>query len=208
MIELNNITHKYENKQILSDFSIKFEKSKLTCLLGNSGSGKTTILRLIAGFEIPEKGEISIDNVIVTQGEKIIIPPHKRELGFVFQDLALWSHMTVFDNIAFGLKERKQKNIKETVTGILNFFELPDYYNKYPHQLSGGQKQLIAIARSLVLKPKILLMDEPLANLDTTLKSKIIDYIKKIKTNFNLTIIYVTHDISEADNLADTIARL
>jgi len=208
MIKLNNITHKYEDKQVLSDFSIKFEKSKLTCLLGNSGSGKTTILRLIAGLEIPESGEISINNTIVTQDKKIIIPPHKRELGFVFQDLALWPHMTVFDNIAFGLKERNQKNIKNTVAEILNFFGLPDYQNKYPHQLSGGQKQLIAIARSLVLKPKILLMDEPLANLDTGLKSKIIDHIKKIKNDFNLTIVYVTHDIGEANNLANVIIKL
>jgi ABC-type Fe3+/spermidine/putrescine transport system ATPase subunit len=208
MIELKNINHYYGDKQVLNNFSTIFEKGKLTCLLGSSGSGKTTILRLIAGLEIPESGEISINKTIVTRNKKIIVTPDKRELGFIFQDLALWPHMTVFDNIAFGLKERKQKNIKHIVTDILSFFGLSGYQDKYPHQLSGGQKQLIAIARSLVLNPSILLMDEPLANLDVNLKLKIINHIKKIKENFNLTIVYVTHDISEADSLSDIIVKL
>ena len=192
----------------MQDLSLNIKENKLTCLLGDSGSGKTTILRLIAGLEIPKKGEIFIQNKLVTQANKIIIPPHKRNLGYIFQDLALWSHFTVYKNIAFGLKERKEKNIKEKVLDMLKNFGIQEHAKKYPHQLSGGQKQLVAISRSLILKPKILLMDEPLSNLDATLKAKMLEHILDLKNNFNLTIIYVTHDHKEAHEIADKIIKL
>ena len=178
MINLNNISHSYGSKPVLENLSLSLEANKLTCLLGSSGSGKTTILRLIAGLEKPQSGNIIIENNTVTKNNKIIIPAHKRNIGFIFQDLALWPHFTVYKNIAFGLEEHKEKNIKETVFKMLNFFNLQDHTDKYPHQLSGGQKQLVAISRSLVLKPKILLMDEPLTNLDVKLKRKILEHIK------------------------------
>ena len=193
---------------MLHDLTLNIEDNQLTCLLGGSGSGKTTILRLIAGLVIPNKGQIIIQDKTVTDKQKIIIPPYKRNLGYIFQDLALWPHFTVYKNIAFGLTERKEMNVKDTVFEMLDFFGLREHSEKYPHQLSGGQQQLIAISRSLVLKPKILLMDEPLANLDVKLKRKMWEHIKNLKQNFNLTIIYVTHDHKEALVLADTIVVL
>ncbi len=208
IIKLNKITHFYGDKSVLQDLTLNIEDNQLTCLLGGSGSGKTTILRLIAGLVIPNKGQIIIQDKTVTDKQKIIIPPYKRNLGYIFQDLALWPHFTVYKNIAFGLTERKEKNVKDTVFEMLDFFGLQEYAKKYPHQLSGGQQQLIAISRSLVLKPKILLMDEPLANLDVKLKRKILKHIKSLKKYFDLTIIYVTHDHKEALVLADTIVVL
>ncbi len=205
IIKLNNIKHFYDNKPVLHDLTINIEANRLVCLLGGSGCGKTTILRLIAGLEIPQNGQIAIENKIVTENKKILIPPHQRNIGFIFQELALWPHFTVYNNIAFGLKERKEKKIKDTVFKMLNFFDIQEHSEKYPHQLSGGQKQLLAISRSLVLKPKILLMDEPLANLDVNLKRKILEHIKKMKQDFELTIIYVTHDHKEAFAIADKI---
>ncbi len=141
----------------------------------------------------------------VIENAQIIIQPQHRNIGFIFQDLALWPHFTVYKNIAFGLNERKEKNVKDTVFKMLNFFGLQEQAEKYPHQLSGGQKQLVAISRSLVLKPKILLMDEPLANLDVKLKRKTLEHIKNLKQNFDLTIIFVTHDHKEAFAIADKI---
>ena len=208
MIKLNKITHSYNTKLVLQNLDLKIEANKLTCLLGSSGCGKTTILRLIAGLEIQQKGIITINNTIVTENNQILVPANERDTGFIFQDLALWPHFTVFQNIAFGLKERKEKNISETVYEIMEFFDLKVHANKYPHQLSGGQKQLTAIARSLVLKPKILLMDEPLSNLDVKLKRKILEHIKNLKQNFELTIVYVTHDHKEAFAIADEIIVL
>ncbi|MCK5781461.1 MAG: ABC transporter ATP-binding protein [Flavobacteriales bacterium] len=208
MVNLKNITHYYDNKSVLNNLSLNIEENQLTCLLGGSGCGKTTILRLIAGLEIPESGQITIDNRNVTEKQKLIIPPHERNIGFIFQDLALWPHFTVYKNIAFGLTERNEDNVRNTVFNMLDFFGLQEYSNKYPHQLSGGQKQLLAISRALVLKPKILLMDEPLSNLDVKLKRKILEHIRKIKQDFKLTIIYVTHDHKEAFAIADKIVVL
>ncbi len=209
MIDINNITLSYGNKPVLQDFALNFESNRLSCLLGGSGCGKTTILRLIAGIETPEKGTIVIDDKTVTEDGQILIPPYERNIGFIFQDLALWPHFTVYKNIAFGLIERKEKNVKETVLKMLDFFGIQEQAEKYPHQLSGGQKQLVAISRSLVLKPKILLMDEPLANLDVKLKRKILEHIRRLKQSgtlgIDLTIIYVTHDHKEAFAIADKI---
>ena len=208
MIELENITHSYADKPVLQDFDLNIDAGGLTSLLGSSGCGKTTILRLIAGLETPQKGIITIGNRKVSGDGKILVLPHKRNTGFIFQDLALWPHFTVYKNIAFGLEERKEKNIRETVLKMLGFFGLEEQAGKYPHQLSGGQKQLVAISRSLVLKPSILLMDEPLANIDVKLKRKILEHIKKLKSNFDLTIVYVTHDHKEAFAIADKIVVL
>lgn len=200
---------------MLDDLDLSIEANQLVCLLGGSGSGKTTILRLIAGFETPDIGKISIENKIVSRSKQILIQPYERNIGFVFQDLALWPHFTVYKNIAFGLNEQKptdgregEKNVKDQVFEMLDFFGLKGEAEKYPHQLSGGQKQLVAISRSLILKPKILLMDEPLANLDVKLKRKILELIKNLKQNFDLTIVYVTHDHREAFAIADKIIVL
>jgi ABC-type Fe3+/spermidine/putrescine transport system ATPase subunit len=212
MIELKKISHHYGKSHVLNDLTMQIEDQQLTCLLGSSGSGKTTILRLIAGLEIPQKGEIYMEDKLVTKNNEIVVAPNKRNLGFIFQDLALWPHFTVFKNIAFGLEERKEKNVKEMVFKMLHFFDIEKHADKYPHQLSGGQKQLVAIARSLVLKPKILLMDEPFASLDVKLKRKLLDHINNLKESeelgYKLTIVYVTHDHKEAFEIADKVVVL
>jgi len=205
IISLKNISKLFKKRLILEDISFEIAEGKITCLLGNSGSGKTTILRLIAGLEKPSEGKIMIDNRLVAKDKEILVPPSQREIGFIFQDLALWSHMSVYENIAFGLKVKKSQNIEEKVVEILTFFGIEQYKNSYPNQISGGQQQLVAIARSLVLQPKILLMDEPLANLDIHLKKKMRNQIKALRDSFNVTIIYVTHDHEEASALADEI---
>jgi len=205
IISLKNITKTYNHRNIIENLSLEINQGKITSLLGNSGSGKTTILRLIAGLEKPTVGEIYIGNKLVSKENKIIIPPAQREIGFIFQDLALWSHMSVYENIAFGLKLKKSQNIEQEVVEILEFFGIGQYKNSYPNQISGGQQQLVAIARSLVLKPKTVLMDEPLANLDIYLKEKMRNQIKELRDTFNVTIIYVTHDHEEAYALADDV---
>jgi ABC-type Fe3+/spermidine/putrescine transport system ATPase subunit len=208
MIELKNISYSYGNNAVLEGFDLELQANKLICLLGSSGCGKTTILRLIAGLETPQKGEVSIGNKCLSLNGKLLVEAHHRNIGFIFQDLALWPHFSVYKNIAFGLGERKAKNIKKTVFEMLEFFGLQEYANKFPHQLSGGQKQLVAISRSLVLKPEILLMDEPLANIDVKLKRRILEHIKSLRNEFNLSIIYVTHDHREAFAVADEVLVL
>lgn len=208
MIELKNISHYYKDKKAIKDLSLSIKENKITCLLGGSGSGKTTLLRIIAGLEIPYQGVVEIDKKVVTKDGKSKTSPQNRNIGFIFQDLALWPHFTVYDNIAFGLKEHNHQNIKQTVDDILDFMEIKDHADKYPHQLSGGQKQRVAIARSLVLEPKVLLMDEPLTNLDIKLKRKLLELIKNLNYELEITIIYVTHNQNEAFYIADEIVVL
>lgn len=204
-ITLEHIAHYYGDKETLNDFSFSFERGKTTCLLGPSGCGKTTLLRLIAGLEEPSNGTVKIEGTIVSRKKETIVPPHKRKIGFIFQDLALWPHFDVYENIAFGLKEKKQKNIKSKVAGLLDLFGIGDKTTKYPHELSGGQKQMVAVARSLALQPEILLMDEPLANIDTHLKENILQHLKTIQREKQFTLLYVTHDHREAMKIADYI---
>jgi len=208
IISLKNVSKTFKHRKIIENLSLDIHQGKITCLLGSSGSGKTTILRLIAGLEKPTEGEVCIGHRVVSKDGKIITPPAQRAIGFIFQDLALWSHMTVYENIAFGLKVQKSQEIEQKVVEILEFFGILNYKNSYPNELSGGQQQLVAIARSLVLKPKIVLMDEPLSNLDIDLKEKMRKQIKELRDVFNVTIIFVTHDHEEAYALADEVVIL
>ena len=202
---LKNVSKRFGETQVLQNVSLEFAEGKFTCLLGASGSGKTTILRLLAGLEKPDAGEIYLHDKLVSKHGEIVVPASQRETGFIFQDLALWPHMTVYENIAFGLKIKKMQNAAEKIKELLDFFNLKGLEKRYPNQLSGGQQQLAAIARSLALNPKILLMDEPLASLDVKLKSKIRAEIKGLTDNFSVSVIYVTHDHHEAFKLADEI---
>ncbi|MEC7785212.1 MULTISPECIES: ABC transporter ATP-binding protein [Flavobacteriaceae] len=204
-LALEHIAHSYGDKETLNDLSFSFERGKTTCLLGPSGCGKTTVLRLIAGLEEPSDGAVKIEGTIVSGRKEIIVPPHKRKIGFIFQDLALWPHFNVYENIAFGPKEKKQKNIKSKVVGLLDLFGIGDKISKYPHELSGGQKQMVALARSLAMQPEILLMDEPLANIDTHLKESILQHLKTVQRERRFTLLYVTHDHREAMKIADYI---
>jgi ABC-type sugar transport system ATPase subunit len=206
ILTLQNIYKHYSQIPVIENLSLEVSEGCLMCLLGSSGCGKTTLLRLIAGLDNPDNGKIFINGKPVSKNQQQLLPSSKREIGFIFQDLALWPHMSVYNNIAFGLKIKKYENIDAIISETLDFFDLGDSQSKYPGQLSGGQQQLVAIARSLVLKPKILLMDEPLANLDVKLKSRIRNQIKNLKDQFSVTVIYVTHDHHEAFILADEIA--
>jgi ABC-type Fe3+/spermidine/putrescine transport system ATPase subunit len=204
-VQLNHIDHAYGQLPVLEDFTYTFDGKKITCILGPSGCGKTTVLRLIAGLEIPRNGSIIINGETVAENHKTLIPPYKRKTGFIFQDLALWPHMTVFENVSFGLNEQKARKVAQKVNEMLGIFCLGDQKKKYPHQLSGGQKQMVAIARSLVLQPRILLMDEPLANIDVKVKSEIFEHLMSMQKADPFTIIYVTHDHREAFEIGNFI---
>ncbi len=205
MVLLKSINFGYKGENIFREFSFDAKDDEVTCILGSSGCGKTTILRLIAGLEAPNKGNVEVLGQIVSSSGKIIVPPYKRGVGYIFQDLALWQHFTVFENIAFGLKENKIKDYRQRVEQMIEKLQIRECAEKYPSELSGGQRQLVAIARALVLQPKILLMDEPLNNLDVNLKRNILDIIRRLRDELKLTIIYVTHDYREAFAIADTI---
>ncbi|AAL81874.1 putative sugar-binding transport ATP-binding protein [Pyrococcus furiosus DSM 3638] len=172
-------------------------------LLGPSGCGKTTTLRIIAGFEKPDKGKIYFDDTVMND-----VPPYERNIGIVFQDYALFPHMTVYDNISFGLKLRKlsKEEIKRRVSWALELVGLKGFEDRYPEQLSGGQQQRVALARALVIEPQLLLLDEPLSNLDAKIRERLRGEIKRIQKELGITTIYVTHDQEEAMAISDRIA--
>lgn len=204
-IKLEKIQKSFDKKKVLDNISLTFQKGKLTAILGPSGCGKTTLMRIIAGFVKPDYGQIYFDNMDVTS-----IPPQKRDTAMVFQNYALWPHMTVYQNIAYGLKVRgfKKDEIKRLVDEIINIVNLKGMENKFPAQLSGGQQQRVALARALVVRPQVLLLDEPLSNLDAKIRKHLRTEIKNLQKLFKITTIYVTHDQEEAMALADEIVIL
>lgn len=206
VIQFRNCTKSFDSKTILRDISLEVdEENSFTSILGKSGSGKTTLLRLIAGLEKLNEGSIYIKGKIVSEGSKIIVPPHERNVGFIFQDLALWPHYTVYQNIEFGLKQKKIPDFKNVAMQTMNEFGITDLKDNFTHQLSGGQQQLVALARSMVLRPEILLMDEPLANLDVKLKAELRNRIKNLAKEKTISIFYVTHDHKEAVEMSDKL---
>ena len=184
------------------DVNLDIEKGELVTLLGPSGCGKTTTLRMIAGFEFPTSGNIILDGQEINS-----LPPHKREMSMVFQSYAIFPHLTVFENIAYGLNvQRLSKSvIKERVNKVLDLVHLEGYGDRAPTQLSGGQQQRVALARALIMEPKVLLMDEPLSNLDAKLREEMRTEIRRIQKELNITSVYVTHDQIEAMTLSDRI---
>lgn len=209
VIQFKNCTKLFGSKTVLHNISFEVnEENSFTTIIGKSGSGKTTLLRLVAGLEKLNDGRIYINGKIVSEGKKIIVPPHERNVGFIFQDLALWSHFTVYQNIEFGLKQKKIPDYKSIVMQTMDEFGIADLKKNYTHQLSGGQQQLVALARSMVLQPKLLLMDEPLANLDVKLKTQMRQRIKQLVKEKNISIYYVTHDHKEAKEMSDKMMVL
>ena len=184
------------------DVNLEIQKGELVTLLGPSGCGKTTTLRMIAGFEFPTTGTISLDGQEINS-----LPPHKREMSMVFQSYAIFPHLTVFENIAYGLNVQRlnKKSILERVNRVMNLVHLEGYGDRPPGQLSGGQQQRVALARALVMEPKVLLMDEPLSNLDAKLREEMRTEIRRIQKELNITSVYVTHDQIEAMTLSDRI---
>ena len=207
-LTLENITKVFSSRGnvgevvAVHDVNLEIQKGELVTLLGPSGCGKTTTLRMIAGFEFPTSGKISLDGLEINS-----LPPHKREMSMVFQSYALFPHLTVFENIAYGLNVQRlsKKTIAERVGRVLDLVHLEGYGDRAPGQLSGGQQQRVALARALVMEPKVLLMDEPLSNLDAKLREEMRTEIRRIQKTLNITSVYVTHDQIEAMTLSDRI---
>jgi spermidine/putrescine ABC transporter ATP-binding subunit len=202
-ISVANLTKRFGQLAAVSEVSLSIEEGEMFTLLGPSGCGKTTLLRLIAGFYAPDTGTIHFDQRLVNE-----VPPHERGIGMVFQNYALWPHMKVSENVSYGLKLRKisSSEIAERVNGVLEKVKLGGLGDRYPGQLSGGQQQRVALARALVLNPQILLLDEPLSNLDAKIRVQVRAEIRKLQKELGITTIYVTHDQEEALTLSDRIA--
>jgi len=205
-ITVSGVAKSFGTVDVLKDFSASFEDGEFVTILGPSGCGKTTMLRIIAGFERPSSGSVSIDGKTVSDSS-VFVPPEKRGIGMVFQSYAVWPHMTVFDNIAYPLKIKKlpKDYITQKVRQILETVHLEQYADRIPSQLSGGQQQRVALGRALIAEPGLLLLDEPLSNLDAKLRDSMRYEIKEIQRNLGITVVYVTHDRVEAMTMSDKI---
>jgi putative spermidine/putrescine transport system ATP-binding protein len=201
-LSIRQLTKRYKTGEGVSGISLDVKKGELVTLLGPSGCGKTTVLRSIGGFLEPDSGDILIEGKSVLQS-----PPEKRPTSMVFQGYNLWPHMTVYENLAFGLKIRKTpaSDIRKAVSEVLQLVRLPGVEKKYPGQLSGGQQQRIAVARSLLLKPAVLLLDEPFSALDAKLRHEMREELREIQSKTGLTMVFVTHDQEEALSISDRI---
>jgi len=207
IVKIDDVSKSYNKNSAIKAISLDIEKGERVVILGPSGCGKTTLLRIVAGFIHPDQGKVIIDGNVVADNGKCIIEPENRQVGMVFQDLALWPHMSNYKNLEFGLKAKKipkmemRKRIDETFEKV----QMAQFKNVYPGELSGGQQQRIALARALVMQPKILLMDEPLSSLDTDLSLILRKEILRLQEELAITLIYVTHDREEAFSLATRI---
>ncbi|ATC99317.1 MULTISPECIES: ABC transporter ATP-binding protein [Pseudoalteromonas] len=204
-LSINNLEYSYNGKPILKDLSLQVKDNEIVCLLGASGCGKTTTLKAIAGLLKPSKGDISIAQVAVN-GDSLYVPPQERNIGMMFQDYALFPHLTVEQNIAFGLHKESSSVRNERVKEMLSLIKLEAFAERYPHQLSGGQQQRVAIARALAYKPSLLLLDEPFSNIDHQVRFQLIDDIRRIIKDQQVSAIFVTHSKEEAFAFADKLA--
>jgi iron(III) transport system ATP-binding protein len=197
ILEIKNLSHSYgEINPTIQNINLDIEKSERIAILGPSGCGKSTLLRLIAGLEKPNKGQVIIDGMVVSY-ENEIVPPEKRNIGLVVQEKALFPHLSVYDNICFGIK--KNQNKKTITSDLLQLFKIDLLKNKYPHEISGGEQQRVALARSLAPNPKLLMLDEPFSALDKDLKDTLYDEISEVFTERGSTILLVTNDSNEAE---------
>lgn len=203
IVDIKGVNKIYGTNHVVKDLNLLVEEGEFLTLLGSSGCGKTTTLRMIAGFEEPTTGSITVEGETIEDKE-----PYERNVNTVFQSYALFPHMTIYDNVAYGLKMKKvpKKEIKERVLKMLEMVQLSGFEKRYPSQLSGGQKQRVAIARALINRPKVLLLDEPLGALDLKLRKQMQLELKRLQKKLNITFIYVTHDQEEALTMSDRIA--
>src|ERR1700758_3174811 len=206
-VELRALTKRYGEVAVVDDVSLTIEHGRLVCLLGPSGCGKTTTLRLIAGFVEPSAGEIRVGDQLISSPARTL-PPERRNMSMIFQSYALWPHMTVAENVSYGLKLRKldRATTDRKLAAILNTTHLSGLADRYPGELSGGQQQRVALARALIVEPETLLLDEPLSNLDANLREEMRFEVRRLHDEYRYTTVYVTHDQSEAMTTADVIA--
>lgn len=206
-IVFKSVSKSYNDRQAVCNFSLTISRGERIVILGHSGCGKTTVLRLLAGFITPDKGIIEIDGQVVAAEGKNVQEPEKRNLGMVFQDLALWPHLTAKGNLDFGLKAQgvPASKRKQEIADVLRLMHIEKYANAKPSQLSGGQQQRVALARALILKPKALLMDEPLSSLDLELSLKLRKEILRLQKEISFTLLYVTHNREEAFEIGSRI---
>lgn len=207
MIHIERLAKRYGSVQAVDQVTLTLETPEILVMLGPSGCGKTTLLRLLAGFERPDSGWIEIAGQVVSSPQTLTAP-NRRRLGMIFQDLALWPHLTVVGNVAFGLQGRgiTRQAVVERVEAVLQQVALTNHRQRFPQQLSGGERQRLAIARALVTRPAYLLMDEPFSSLDPVLKRELIHLLLTLKASLHTGIIYVTHNLDEPLSLADRIA--
>lgn len=204
ILEIENLSKSFDGKKYaLAPCTFSLEKGKICAIVGESGSGKSTLLRLISGLERPTSGSIKIAEKTVSN-DTFITPPQDREVGLVFQDFALFPHKTVGQNITFGLKENK----KSTLRKLLQLIKMETYSNAYPSELSGGQEQRVAIARTLAVNPRLLLLDEPFSSLDVALKTELRQEIRQIVKKIGTSMMFITHDFTDAIHIADEVLLL
>ena len=207
-VRIEHVFKRFGDVTAVSDFDLTVKDGEFVSLLGPSGCGKTTSLRMIAGFERATEGEIYIgDHCVSSHIKNTFVPPEKRDIGMVFQSYAVWPHMTVTENVAYPLKIQKvpKEERAARVAEMLKLVHLDEYGSRYPHQLSGGQQQRVALARALVMRPGLLLLDEPLSTLDAKLRESMRFEISSIQKELGITVIYVTHDQSEAMTMSDRV---
>lgn len=207
MLQVDKVSVAYGRNTVVDDVSFALKEGEIGCLLGPSGCGKTTLLRAIAGFEPVSKGAVHIGGKAVSNPRKTV-PPEKREVGMVFQDFALFPHLTIADNIGFGIRQSSRKEQKGRVKELLELIGLSGFGKRYPHELSGGQQQRIALARALAPRPQLLLLDEPFSSMDVELRQVLAAEVRRILKKENITAILVTHDQNEAFATADMIGVL
>jgi ABC-type sugar transport system ATPase subunit len=209
-LRLLEVTKRFDERSVIDRVSLELCEGQAVALLGPSGCGKTTLLRLIAGLETPDDGEIWIAGQKVAAKGRNTVPPRGRNIGFVFQDLALWPHLTVAGNLDFVLRSQgwEKRTRKDRVEEVLRMVHMFPHAHKYPSQLSGGEQQRVAIARAVVARSQLLLLDEPLSNLDSDLKSILLEELSVLQRRLKLTTLYVTHDKLEAATFADSVVRM
>jgi iron(III) transport system ATP-binding protein len=208
-ISIERVSKRYGTVTAVRHLSLEVRDREFVALLGPSGCGKTTLLRLIAGFLTPDEGVIRVDGVALSSTDTVV-PPERRGMGMVFQNYAIWPHKSVYENVVFGLEVRgvRRSEARERVAEVLDLVNLTGLERRFPGELSGGQQQRVALARSLVVEPKILLLDEPLSNLDAKLRERMRWELKELQRRTGITFVYVTHDQAEAMALSDRIAVL
>ena len=208
-VKFDDITFRYGSNTVLEHFSLEVESGKIVCLVGPSGCGKTTLVRALLGLIRPETGSITVgDRVLFDAKKRVNVPAEKRNIGIVFQDYAVWPHMTVLENVSYPLKKqrRPKEEIRSRAMRALEQVHMTEYANHLPNQLSGGQQQRVAIARALVVDSDVLVMDEPITNLDAKLREEMLLEIRMIQKRLNATILYITHDQQSALQLCDRMA--